>query len=600
MQGPRAWLSAVAKRHIVQVGIVYLGVAWFFIQAVGFFTEQYALPVKLLNVAILLALLGFPAALVIAWFHGERGHQSVQKSEATILLTLAVLAAIGTYRLSVADEPILGGGPAATLADLGRSSIAVLPFTNNTGADSLDWLGPGLSDMLTTSFAQLPEVRVVSPQRLFDLLHEEGRDETDQIPQDVALEIVERSGARAMVRGTILGDGDALAIDAQLIDVADGTVIGAERARGSDVFALVDTVAARLSGRLRGEDTPSEQVIDDMTPIADLAGNIEAYRAYVDGLRSKWKLLQPDDIEGRYWLESMYEMMPGREADRQLVLEEIVAIDPSSAPAIGSLAALALLRGDLEAADSLSQRYLELDPQAADAHALRGRLHEIKEHHEDAREAYREAVRLRPDYVRALDHLVRTALLDGQPAVARRELAGFLESDNTDVRVEARLLTGDTYLWEGDLDAALDQYRRAEAIAIDRDRQDLRTRSIESIVAVASNMGEGDAAIEGMTFRPFGVPSMVERAVGLLDLDRPEKADKILEAARAEFMNDTARLFPIDYYALLYGRARHQEAIGNRGKAGQMYARLVEAWGEAIPRVPLVSDTPERLAVIGG
>ena len=89
--------------------------------------------------------------------------------------------------------------------------------------------------------------------------------------------------------------------------------------------------------------------------------------------------------------------------------------------------------------------------------------------------------------------------------VARQELQPLLASESPDIRVESRLLLGDTYAWEGDLDTALDYYRDATALAESLNRADLRARSLESVVSLASNMGRGSEAVEGMTFRPFGV-----------------------------------------------------------------------------------------------
>ena len=77
-------------------------------------------------------------------------------------------------------------------ADLGAQSIAVLPFTNNTGVDSLDWLGPGLANMLTTGLVQLDALTVVGAQRLLDLLRQAGHEETERIPEDLALNIAGR------------------------------------------------------------------------------------------------------------------------------------------------------------------------------------------------------------------------------------------------------------------------------------------------------------------------------------------------------------------------------------------------------------------------
>ena len=149
-------LHKLAERRMVQTAAVYAGGAWLMLEATDFFVDNYALSPRMLDIAVLLIVLGFPAALIIAWYHGEKGRQQVARTEASLLVTLAVLAAIGTYRISVAEEvrPAGGTAPAATSrtgtsfnAELGEMSVAVLPFVNSTGQDSLDWLGPGLSDM---------------------------------------------------------------------------------------------------------------------------------------------------------------------------------------------------------------------------------------------------------------------------------------------------------------------------------------------------------------------------------------------------------------------------------------------------------------------
>jgi TolB-like protein len=234
-----SWFERLRDRHIFRTAFIYLGAAWASMEAIGFFVDNYGWSRKVLDVAVLLIVLGFPAALIIAWYHGEKGKQQLQRTEASLLLTLAVLAAIGTFRLSTAAENPAAqmnrmGSDAipASVVDLGERSVAVLPFVNSTGVDSLDWLGPGMSDMLTTNLAQTGALRVVSPQRLFELLRQEGHAETDEIPQERAMDIAARSGARTMVHGSILGTADDLALDAQLIDLSDGTIIAAERARG--------------------------------------------------------------------------------------------------------------------------------------------------------------------------------------------------------------------------------------------------------------------------------------------------------------------------------------------------------------------------------
>ena len=289
------------KRHLFQILVVYLGVAWFFVEIVGFLVDNYELSRKVLDTAVMLAVLGLPAMLVIGWNHGAKGRQRVARAEMWLLLTLGVMAAIGTYRITTAEEPAsrsttgsaaaagaenaqpnLASAASGEAIDLGAGSVAVFPFDNNVSDPELGWLGSGLADMLTTNLAQVPELRVVGRQRLFDLLREAGRDETDEIPASLASSIAQRSGAHSMVRGSVVGSGDELVIDAQLIDLGTGTVVGAERVRGHDVFELVDTLSARMAGRLSGGPA-AERGPAPLTRVA--TRDPEAARALYEGLR---------------------------------------------------------------------------------------------------------------------------------------------------------------------------------------------------------------------------------------------------------------------------------------------------------------------------
>ncbi len=299
------------KRRLFQIAVIYIGAAWVFIEITDFVVGNYGFSRKVLDTVVLLVLLGFPAVLVIAWYHGEKGHQRIQRAEMSLLLTLGALAAIGTYRITTAEEVpetpgVVGlaeqgeaaprGGAGALLADggespdLGTRSIAVLPFRNHVASDELEWLGAGLADLLTTNFAQLPRLRVVGRQRLFDLLLEEGREEEDEIPESLAATVARAAGARLMVWGTVAGTPEDLAIDAQLIDVETGTVTAAERVRGSDVFALVDSLSSRLAGRLgdwEGRPPPKPLLADMGTK------DLDALAAFQEGIRLE-RMGQPE------------------------------------------------------------------------------------------------------------------------------------------------------------------------------------------------------------------------------------------------------------------------------------------------------------------
>ena len=607
-------LHKLAERRMVQTAAVYAGGAWLMLEATDFFVDNYALSPRMLDIAVLLIVLGFPAALIIAWYHGEKGRQQVARSEASLLVTLAVLAAIGTYRISVAEEvgPAGGTDPAATTrtgssfsAELGEMSVAVLPFVNSTGQDSLDWLGPGLSDMLTSSLARTGDLKVVSPQRLFELLREAGRSETELIPDDVAMDIATASGARRMVRGSILGQPGDLAVEAQLIDLQDGTIVAAERVRGDDVFALSDSVALLLSQRVvlaagPPPDVPGGPKAGDArfagrkpgeSPRASLAlvGDMDKLREFQVGLRQSWDSLGTDSIGARYRMVELLEQVPGREEEVRIALEEIVRMDPEQARAWSGLAHVAVVQGDEEAADEALEHYVSVVNDPTRARLESGRVYESMNRLEAARAQYRAALQLDPSDHRAMSRLSTSYLRHGDPAGARATLEPWRESPDPGVRAQAILLTGDAWAWEGRFDRAVEAYNEVERIGNTEDRAEIRADGLEGSMAVhwASDSTWGGTRL-----------GRYRSAWTLLELGRVEEARNVIEAAERVQVTDADRVLPVDYHVILYAKGRVYEALGSEAVAISAYQELLNNWGDSIESLPRFRDTPERLAAL--
>ncbi|MEJ2311323.1 MAG: hypothetical protein P8Y21_04175 [Gemmatimonadales bacterium] len=587
-------IRALHSRRMFQVGILYLGGAWALLEATDFFVLNYQLSPKLVSVVILLLVLGLPAVLVITWYHGEHGKQEVERSELAILTTLFVLAGIGTYRISTGEESTASSGeagaqaPPVAAADLGVGSVAVLPFSNRTGADSLDWLGPGVSDILTSNLAQLSGVEVVSPQRLFDLLREAGREETERIPDQFALNIASRSGAQLMARGSVLGQLGDLTLDAQLIDLSDGTLVGVGRARGSDPFALADTVARELARHVaqRIEEVPEVRVADARRERSPLAlGDLGRYREYLSDLRTRWKGLDTSDVEGRFALVEMYGLMPGREAEQRELLTEILNLsdDPR---AYEALAELALKEGDTVAAAPLIAKYAEMEGKGPRAALSMGRLLEEAGRDEEARAKYREAISGRTEGA-ALELLTTSYLRENRPAAALEELAPQLESADPVLRSHALLLAGDAYAWEGRFDESLSRY--ATGLVTEAELP----AKLEGMLTSAGS------DVEELLASPR--PALLNAAVWrLLEVQRGQKALDLIDASKYVHLHESSRLPPVRYHVLLYARGRALELLGRDEEALAAYAEIMEHWGGAVAEVPMMADLPDRVALLAG
>lgn len=135
-----------------------------------------------------------------------------------------------------------------------------------------------LGDLLATSLARSPSLRVVSTARMYELL--DRSDTTRQQANSVWTDVARMAGATQVVEGALypLPDG-RLMLDLRRVDLKTGEVLGAARAQASEPFALVDSATAVLLSSL-GAAVPGGSIASSTT------ASLAAYRLYEQGLRA--------------------------------------------------------------------------------------------------------------------------------------------------------------------------------------------------------------------------------------------------------------------------------------------------------------------------
>jgi peptidoglycan/LPS O-acetylase OafA/YrhL len=134
--GEGAW-AKLRRRKVVQWGLAYAGGAWALAQALAHLVTTYHWPEQIQQIGTLLLLIGLPIALILAWYHGDRGQQRVTGAE---LAVLSVLLALGGGVIWIYGQRYQPTPAAATVAKPSaippaseeRPSIAVLPFENRS------------------------------------------------------------------------------------------------------------------------------------------------------------------------------------------------------------------------------------------------------------------------------------------------------------------------------------------------------------------------------------------------------------------------------------------------------------------------------------
>jgi hypothetical protein len=114
------------RRKVVQWGLVYVAAAWGFLQGLEYVSESFHWPEQLRQIAIIALLVGLPIALVLAWYHGDRGQQRITTSEFAILTLLLLLGGGAFWYYQRASE---AGKHAA------RTAGAVQPDTSPAVTD---------------------------------------------------------------------------------------------------------------------------------------------------------------------------------------------------------------------------------------------------------------------------------------------------------------------------------------------------------------------------------------------------------------------------------------------------------------------------------
>ncbi len=239
---------------------------------------------------------------------------------------LAFVAFVSVFLISRDSSP-------AGIGASGRPAVAVLYFENNTGDEQIRWLSQGLPSMLLTDLAQTPGLDVVSSQRVHEILKQIGQDNTETIDKGIAAEVARRSGAGAVVVGSIFKSGEEIRIDVQVEDVGTGRILSAESVRGTDVFPMVDDLTRRIRTGLRLTDAPPTPPLTDVS-----TASLEAYRLYAEALDARRNV---------------------RYADARALLEKAIALDPSFAMAHFELALIARVYGQPALEEDHMARVLE-------------------------------------------------------------------------------------------------------------------------------------------------------------------------------------------------------------------------------------------------
>jgi tetratricopeptide (TPR) repeat protein len=162
-----------------------------------------------------------------------------------------------------------------------RDTVLVADFANSTGEQVFDQT---LKQALETQLEQSPFLNIFPEARIRETLKFMGLPDDERVTEDIARQICQRQGIKALLAGSISALGSHYVISLQAVNAASGDVIArtqVEAASREKVLTALGTAASGLREKL-GESLNSIQKFD--APIEQATTpSLEALRAFAAG-----------------------------------------------------------------------------------------------------------------------------------------------------------------------------------------------------------------------------------------------------------------------------------------------------------------------------
>jgi TolB-like protein len=275
------FFTELKRRNVYKVAVAYAVVAWLLIQVATQVFPFFEIPNWVVRLVVLLIIIGFPIALVIAWAF-ELTPEGLKRTEVAdaapaprsrshawiyVVLIAGALSAglffLGRFTVSTKQS---------VPAEVFSKSIAVLPFENLSSDKENAYFASGIQDEIITRLAKIADLKVIS------------RTSTQQYqskPGNLS-EIAKQLGVANILEGSVQKAADQVRVNVQLIRVASDSHLWADTydRKLVDIFAVESEVAKAIAESLQAKLTGGEQQALAVKP----TNNSEAYDAYLRGL----------------------------------------------------------------------------------------------------------------------------------------------------------------------------------------------------------------------------------------------------------------------------------------------------------------------------
>src|SRR5882762_8939310 len=300
------FFEELQRRKVYRIAAAYIIAAGFIIQIGSAVFPAWELPNWTLRLVVVLLLMGFPIALILAWAYDVTPQGIRVTPGSHRRRNLLMLIASGVIISAGAGFFLL---PRASARKVDKS-IAVLPFQNLSDEKENAYFADGMQDDILTNLSKIGDLKVISRMSVMSYRGDAVRN---------AREIGKTLGVASLLEGSVRRIGNRVRVSVQLINANNDEHVWAEDYDRdlTDVFAIQTDLAQKIASALQAKLSPNEKARLDHRPTQ----NSDAYLLFV----------QAHDWANRA------EMFHDTSLKAEPLFEQAIKLDPNFAAAFAGL-----------------------------------------------------------------------------------------------------------------------------------------------------------------------------------------------------------------------------------------------------------------------
>ncbi len=515
MRGFQRFYQELSRRNVYKVAAAYAAVAFIVIQVADLVFPAFSIGLYGYRLVVIISLLGFPVALVLAWIFeitpdgvrvtSDADDQSPPKRRR--MFVEAALSLIVLLSVLGASWYLAGVNGSPEPPPLENRTIAVLPFDAAQSPES-ETFADGIHEDLVTRLANIRGLQVIA--RNSTIAYRNTTVPLSQISSEL--------NAGWLVTGSVQSSGNQAKISVRLVDPATSVQPWAEsyvyEITAANLFATQSEITHKVADALRAHLTPDEEAQVQAMPTDNLA----AFQMYV---------------EASTLLRQRQEPQMRRALDLFL---RATTEDPGYALAWAGLAdtyiglvdyGFDMPAGSIARGTSAAQRAIELEAASADGYVSLANAKQLELDGRAALRALETALKLGPTAGEAFSKISWTAQILGRLDMAYQAAESAVELDP--LSVEAYVNRALTLMIDGDGEAALETLQDQSSYV----QPWPTTKFYEGVVLYHLGRFEESAAVlNGLSISWAGAGPLSTEALALIGAGEETAARNILTRLR--------------------------------------------------------------------